>query len=139
MGILRAKTGLSGIDLPTEDIWEYCCRAGGSHTNLRDLEQYALCSHYPNDKKQGKGPVDIGTFKPNRIGLYDMQGNVHEWCLDFVGGIVPAKIPFGGLGRYRMVKGGFYDSLPELCHPSLAFGQCSSIGDQTIGFRVCCY
>ena len=139
IGMLRTRTGMQGIDLPTEDVWEYCCRAGGAGTTLGEIEEYDLISRYPKDKGQNASPLDVGSFKPNKLGIYDMQGNVQEWCLDHIGVDEPREIPFGRFGCIRMVKGGHYDTLPELCHPSLAMGECSSFCESTIGFRICCY
>lgn len=139
MGILRARTGLQGIDLPTEDIWEYCCRAGGVGTTLDEIGKYDLISRYPKDKGQNTKPLDVGSLMPNAIGIYDMNGNVQEWCCDCIGDKEPTEIPLGKLGCARIIKGGHYDTLPELCHPSLAMSECSSFCESTIGFRICCY
>lgn len=139
IGIIRAKTGMQGIDLPTEDFWEYCCRAGGAGTTLAEIEKYELISRYPKDKGQNTKPLDVGSLRPNKLGIYDMQGNVQEWCLDSIGEDEPRVIPFGKIGCTRMIKGGHYDTLPELCHPSIAMGKCSSFCESTIGFRICCY
>ena len=71
--------------------------------------------------------------------VYDMQGNVNEWCIDHIGKQEPKEVPFGQFGCDRVVKGGHYDSIPELCHPSITYSQCSSFGGSTIGFRICRY
>lgn len=139
VGILRQKTGLMNLDLPSEDIWEYCCSAGGSFVDLKSLDSNARFCRYPTTRVRYKAPVAVGSYRPNVLGLYDMQGNVQEWCLDRIGKEEPREITLGQFGCNRVVKGGFYDSLAELCHPSIAYGQCSSFGDSTIGFRICCY
>ncbi len=107
IGILRAKTGLSRIDLPTEAQWEYACRAG-TDTGLNNGKNVTVPSDYehltpscPNFDEVGYyiancqtnfhavaywrdsyGPRVVGSFKPNAWGLYDCHGNVAEWCLD---------------------------------------------------------
>lgn len=84
IGILRAKTGLKTLDLPTEAQWEYACRAGttsdfnngGSTTaDVELVAQYFARHNY-------YGELPVGSLVPNRWGLYDMHGNVAEWCLD---------------------------------------------------------
>lgn len=80
VGKIRAKTGLA-FDLPTEAQWEYACRAGtdsnygnggGGDNDLR------LMGHSWSDNF-----VNVGLYVPNFWGLYDMHGNVGQWCLDY--------------------------------------------------------
>ncbi len=70
VGKLRARTGLSTIDLPTEAQWEYACRGGpSSSSNYGGSVGYSSLS-------------DVGSKTPNSLGLYDMIGNAKEWSLD---------------------------------------------------------
>ena len=95
--ILREKTGNGLIfDLPTEAQWEYACRAGTT-TALNDGNNLISQEEDPNlnklaryrynggvdDNGIGHGPVAVGSYQPNNWGLFDMHGNVEEWCLDF--------------------------------------------------------
>ena len=102
MGRLRAKAGLDTLDLPTEAQWEYACRAGtttalNTDTNLlivsngtqrNDLldpvGRYNANSWAPASSSSGQdaGTSVVGMYIPNAWGLYDMHGNVSEWCLD---------------------------------------------------------
>lgn len=69
-------------DLPTEAQWEYACRAGNPGlwsfgNNLGELDRHAVCD------PQATAPSAVRSKKPNAFGLYDMHGNVDEWCLDW--------------------------------------------------------
>ena len=85
MGIIRAKTGLR-FDLPTEAQWEYACRAttstafnNGKNLDDADLNLPEIAYYQEN----AGGARKVGSLKPNKWGLYDMHGNVWEWCLDW--------------------------------------------------------
>lgn len=88
MGKLRAKTGLD-FDLPTDAQWEYACRAGttSNYNNGGDTEDdLRQLGRYSANQSDGKGGYSehttVGSYQPNAWGLYDMHGNVWEWCLD---------------------------------------------------------
>ena len=91
LGLLRKKTGLSGLDIPTEAEWEYACRAGCQYQLydnnwLERAKVPALGWCYENAPKDSGGynfPVECGRLKPNWWGLYDMLGNASEWCKDW--------------------------------------------------------
>jgi formylglycine-generating enzyme required for sulfatase activity len=90
---LSAKTGLD-YRLPTEAEWEYACRAGSKTAysfgdDPKELEAYAW--YVENAEK----PQPIKKKKPNRWGLFDMHGNVAEWCLDHYAADTYAKYPPG--------------------------------------------
>ena len=118
IGKLQAKTGLN-FDLPTESQWEYACRAGttsyynngGSSDN--DLKQLG---RYSDNRTDGRGSYSehttVGSYSPNAWGLYDMHGNVLEWCLDWYGGINSyPTTDFSGAdsGSYRVLRGGCWN------------------------------
>lgn len=98
-GKLMTKSLLSGIDLPTEAQWEYACRAGtitdlssGKGLNPTNVMEVAYVYN-------GSTRADhVGSHAPNPWGLYDMHGNVGEWCLDIYSpdvGTIPATDPTG--------------------------------------------
>jgi len=126
--------------LPTEAEWEYACRAGTTtpfstgETISTDQANY----HGKNGRK-GK-PVDVGSFSANAFGLFDMHGNVWEWCLDtYVDSYRNAATvdPTGpSHGGYCVVRGGSWDYPPTLCRSAnrTSNGRDSRFND--IGFRV---
>ena len=65
--------------LPTESEWEYACRAGTTHDDAGVLESMA----WFGDARAGRQTHPVGQKRPNAWGLYDMQGNVREWCEDW--------------------------------------------------------
>ena len=111
MGRLRACTGLD-FDLPTEAQWEYACRAGtkskynnGGETE-DDLEKVGRCV------KRSKQSAVVGSYVPNAWGLYDMHGNMWEWCLDWTGALTFGMDPKGASsGTDRVFRGGGWSNV----------------------------
>jgi formylglycine-generating enzyme required for sulfatase activity len=120
---LNTKTN-GGYRLPTEAEWEYACRAG---TTTAYLVGDSLTKTDANI--EGGSTKSVGSYKPNSFGLYDMHGNVYEWCEDWYRFYLPGtetdpKGPATGSGR--VLRGGsfFYagsgarSSLRFLCLPN---------------------
>jgi hypothetical protein len=89
MGRIQARTGLN-FDLPTEAQWECACRAGttSKYNNGGSWDSdLKLLGRYDGNLSDGKGGYSdhttVGSYQPNAWGLYDMHGNVWEWCLDW--------------------------------------------------------
>ena len=116
LGKLRARTGLN-FDLPTEAQWEYACRAGTKTTysyGNSPSENYMW--YISNSSSQTH---EVGTKSPNPWGLYDMHGNVWEWCLDWYGTLSYGTDPKGSSsGSYRVIRGGYWDFLASDCTSS---------------------
>jgi len=153
--VVTCNWSANGLRLPTEAEWEYACRAGttttyywGNDATETGIKPY--CWYYYNAYSGGwtephaeKGCTQpVGTKLPNAFGLYDMSGNVYEWCWDWYGSgyysTSPGTDPKGtDSGSYRVLRGGcwsYYDSIlrsadrGSYLYPGGRYGH--------IGFRV---
>ena len=135
LGKLRARTGLD-FDLPTEAQWEYACRAGTTTTySYGDSANGNYMWYYSNSLSQTH---EVGSKKPNPWGLYDMHGNVWEWCLDWYasslsGGTDP-KGPSSGSSRVKC--GGSMSSNASYCTSSSRLSSSTSGQNIDSGFRL---
>ncbi len=136
LGKLRARTGID-FDLPTEAQWEHACRAG---TNTKyywgDSMDGDYCWYRDNS---GKKTHPVGAKKPNAWGLYDMSGNVWEWCLDWhaadlTGGLTDPAGSCSGSGRVFRGGSWYYDA--RYCASSYRFYDFPSSEDYDYGFRL---
>ena len=138
--------------LPTEAEWEYACRAGTKTTWSFGNDESKLGNYaWYRENTTGIGEKynhQVGLKKPNAFGLYDMYGNVHEWCSDYHGDEYyqqsPEKDPTGPLrsnplfpGSFRVLRGGSWST------PGPAYSRSASRGRYVtdsrywdIGFRV---
>jgi hypothetical protein len=84
--LAKKYEGVLAADLPTEDEWEYACRAGAETSfnngrNITSLEHDSALDPLANYNRAETGtPKPVGSFQPNAWGLYDMHGNLSEWC-----------------------------------------------------------
>ena len=96
--------------LPTEAEWEFACRAGTSTAYSFGDKMTPKDANYA-DSGIGK-PVEVGSYKPNAFGLYDMHGNVLEWCEDWYGDYPGGAVtdPKGpATGKLRVLRGGSFN------------------------------
>ena len=131
---LRARTSVD-FDLPTEAQWEYACRAGTTTTYCYgDSANGNFMWYLSNSSSQTH---DVGTKKPNPRGLYDMHGNVWEWCLDWSGTLSSGIDPKGSsAGARRAMRGGCWRSNASWCTSFHRGSSPSSSENNGYGFRL---
>ena len=131
----------NGYRLPTEAEWEYACRAGTTTTySWGDQWDDATAGQYAYyENNSGKGTQEVGTKQPNAFGLFDMHGNVWEWCWDWYDTIYPAgnQNPTGApSGSRRVFRGGGWGSSVDNLHSAYRsrYNPYDRFGN--LGFRV---
>jgi formylglycine-generating enzyme required for sulfatase activity len=129
----RLPTGYA-YTLPTEAQWEYACRAGTTGDYAGNLD--ALAWYHDNS---GGTTHPVGTKQPNGWGLFDMSGEVWQWCLDwygpYPGGVKTDPVgPAAGPGH--VYRGGDWTEIAAECRPANRHGDAPGFGFSRIGFRV---
>jgi formylglycine-generating enzyme required for sulfatase activity len=153
--------------LPTEAEWEYACRAGsdsaiysGDMPILGELNAPALdpiawyggnsCTEYPGARNCSQwrqrqsscnscGPHKVGLKAPNAWGLYDMLGNVYEWCQDYFAAYPSGRAtdpPGSAKGTRRIARGGAWDHLARNCRSANRSHFAAQEQKDYIGFRL---
>ena len=135
IGKLQARTKLN-FDLPTEAQWEYACRAGTTTTYYWGNSVNGDYAWYSSNSDSKSHPV--GTKKPNAWGLYDMSGNVREWCLDWYGSsLAYGTDPKGSSsGSCRVLRGGSWLRNESYCTSSFRDNLSPSNNNYYYGFRL---
>ena len=133
---LNAKTN-GGYRLPTEAEWEYSCRAGTTTAYSVGDKITPKDANY-RDSKIGE-PVAVGSYKPNAFGLYDMHGNVWEWCEDWkvdyqAGAVTDPKGP--ATGERRVLRGGSFNFYVWNTRSSFRFNLSPTSRYLFYGFRL---
>jgi formylglycine-generating enzyme required for sulfatase activity len=143
---LNTRTGKT-YRLPTEAEWEYA--AGGGEINRSEyagtdsesesnLGNYAWSRDNDNDTTH-----PVGTKQPNQLGLYDMSGNVWEWCSDWYGSYYYANSPQNNPkgpsnGLRRVLRGGGWGYSVSICRVSYRYSYIPDSRDYDCGFRLVC-
>ncbi len=133
--------------LPTEAQWEYACRAGTQsalNNNLPLTDPEGFCSNLDQvgwfDENSGERTHAVGSKKPNAWGIYDMHGNVWEWCRDtftaYQGDAVDPDFYFlNDLGN-KVIRGGSCFHIASYCRSAARHHIAPNSKGQDIGFRV---
>ena len=120
--------------LSTEAEWEYACRAGSTGDYAGDLDAMAWYRSNSSDKTH-----PVGQKQANAWGLYDMHGNVYEWCSDWYGSYVSAPVtdPSGAAsGTYHVFRGGSWYYAANSCRSSLRYSGTPDFIGSYVGFRL---
>lgn len=169
LGLLRTNSGLA-FDLPSEAQWEFAARAGNYSGHWNDGSAVLNQEVDANLEKLGRyksngggtsasktlapsegGTAIVGSYAPSALGLYDMHGNVREWCLDWYtdnisayGGAVnidsarPTMTLAGVAGEYSIGRGGAWSDTAIECRSAFRGYRSQATRRNDYGFRVVC-
>lgn len=133
--------------LPTEAEWEYACRAGTTTPFNTGQTIGTNEANYHGGYTYGVGrtgeyrqrTVPVGSFAPNAWGLFEMHGNVWEWCSDWYGPYEAQdqQNPTGPVnGKYRVLRGGSWNDLPRYCRSGYRNKYVPTYREFNAGFRL---
>ena len=129
----RLPTGYE-YTLPTEAQWEYACRAGTTGDYAGNLDAMGW-----SEDNSGERTHEVGGKKANGWGLYDMHGNVMEWCLDWRGAYAGGSVtdPRGATsGSYRVFRGGCWFFSASICRSASRGDYLPDRRNGGLGFRL---
>lgn len=139
--IISCDFSKSGYRLPTESEWEYAARGGNKSQgyifsgsdNIKEVAEY--------NRNNNKSPMPVGGKKPNELGIYDMSGNVREWCNDIYDSYsVYTQIDPGLISGFadikRVARGGSYCDSATACRVTYRIGISSNDTFNNTGFRL---
>jgi len=127
--------------LPTEAEWEYACRAGSNTKYAFGHERSALDKYAWYKENAEKVTHDVGTKAPNAWGLYDMHGNVWEWCLDRYADNYENTPRDGSAHKVysekgMALRGGSWSAIAQKCRSAFRINLGANSRNYFVGFRV---
>ena len=137
---LQALTGRA-YRLPTEAEWEYAARANSINLYILRNDLSGSEANFGAGINERNSSVQVGRYKPNRFGLYDMLGNAWEWCSDWYNenyySESPTKDPQGPSdGQYRVLRGGGWQANSDQCRVAKRFWYNTGYALEGRGLRV---
>ncbi len=135
---LNALTG-QNFRLPTEAEWEFACRGGNNSRGYKYSGSNTLSNVAWYDDNSGSQTHPVATKAPNELGIYDMSGNVEEWCSDWYGSYSSSSQynPTGpNSGSYRVFRGGGWRYVASSCHVSFRYFNYPAYRDSPLGLRL---
>ena len=135
---LNAMTG-KRFRLPSEAEWEYAARGGNKSRGYQYIGSNTIGDVAWYGDNSGSKTHAVGTKQPNELGIYDMAGNVFEWCQDWYGSYnsSPQVNPTGAAsGSRRVDRGGSWLNLAWNCRTSYRDESASCCCDSILGFRL---
>ena len=139
----RWKSEREGVTyrLPTETEWEYACRAGSNGNYCFDEDKETLGDYAWYQENSERVTHDVGLKKPNAWGLYDMHGNVWEWCNDYYAEDYSKTFRDGSAWNMKsekgmVLRGGAWSGVAENCRASSRINLTANSKNYFCGFRV---
>ena len=126
-----------GWDLPLEAEWEYACRGGKKY--LYGTDDGTISSAKANYDAAVGHPVPVKSYPQNPYGLYDMSGNVCEWCGDWFESYSAENVksvPGARLGSFRVLRGGGWSGVDSVCRSDHRSYSVPGGRNYAVGFRV---
>ena len=143
MVFMRKLNHLTGLNFrfPTEAEWEFAARGGKGNSRYKYVGSNVITSVAWYDGNSAHQTHEVGTKSPNELGLYDMSGNVWEWCQDwYVDSYLdgkPQRNPNGpSTGSERVVRGGSWNCEIKNCRVSFRDYDSPTIRENDMGFRL---